>query len=169
MNSAVLDVSPGLMTMRSLPVLNAFAYGRLRFHRHAGRMLDGRETGAGAHLERGDGLVAAHTHLLAVRTVGNTAVTVPSSACSRSVQASSNGCSVSSVSLRRSYLVPSTGSVPGRNEVLVDGDMRAPRHGQAALGVVGVDLIAVSVEAVGEPRVDGQGPRCVWHRRCCRR
>ena len=39
--------------------------------------------------------------------------------------------------------------------------MRAPRHGQAALGVVGVDLIAVSVEAVGEPRVDGQGPRCV--------
>ena len=26
MNSAVLDVSPGLMTMRSLPVLNAFAY-----------------------------------------------------------------------------------------------------------------------------------------------
>lgn len=85
----------------------------------------GRETGAGAHLERGDGLVAAHTHLLAVRTGEHRG----------------DGAVFGMLQIRPSVVERLLGEQrvltqvvlgavhrlgAGRNEVLVDGDMRAP-------------------------------------------
>ena len=103
MNSAVLDVSPGLMTMRSLPVLNAFAYAVCgSTATPAGCLMAGKPVPVHTWNEVTVSSPPTRTFLPSGRV--NTAVTVPSSACSRSVQASSNGCSRRT--LRPSFSTP---------------------------------------------------------------
>ena len=118
------------------------------------------EAGAGAHLEGGDRLVAADGDGQSVGAGeggGGLAVRI---------MLHVGPCVVEGLVGQQGRLAQIIlGAVhrfgAGRDEVFVDGHMRLGGDPQDALCVMAVDLIAVAVEAVVQPRVERHGPRGV--------